>query len=170
MNYLNREYMSQQRGGAIVKILLFIPLLVLLVIGFYEGRKAYWDYQVKDMCEKDGGVVIIDLMNISQEQEKYLPHAGGVVSISPESLAHPSAPAFIKTNKQIIKDGSPTVVRLEYEVIRRSDGQQIATAVSYLRTGGDIPSPAFPSSYYCPVTGKITTDLSKIFAIKESRK
>ncbi|MEO1768095.1 hypothetical protein, partial [Thiobacter aerophilum] len=47
------------RGSSLVKKLLFIPLafvvLLLLAISFFEGRKAYWDYQVRKMCEKDGG-------------------------------------------------------------------------------------------------------------------
>jgi hypothetical protein len=35
-----------------------LVVLLLLAVGFFEGRKAYWDYQVRGMCEKDGGARI----------------------------------------------------------------------------------------------------------------
>jgi len=36
-----------------------IPVLIIVVLilakGFFEGRKAYWDHKVRQMCEIDGG-------------------------------------------------------------------------------------------------------------------
>lgn len=131
---------ARMRGAIIIKTVVLIPVMFLvllaLVFAFYEGRKAYWDYRVGQMCEKDGGVVVMEQMQISQEQEKYLPHADSVVSVSPESLADPHSPAFARAHKEIIKGGQPKIVRIEHEIIRRSDGKRIATAVIYLRAGG----------------------------------
>lgn len=49
----------RMRGVSVLKILLFIPLtlvlILLLALAFFEGRKAYWDYRVREMCAKDGG-------------------------------------------------------------------------------------------------------------------
>lgn len=46
---------------SILAMLLGIPvllslILLLLSVGFYEARKAYWDYQVRELCAKDGGI------------------------------------------------------------------------------------------------------------------
>lgn len=162
------------RGASLVKKLLLLPVafvvLLLLAIGFFEGRKAYWDYQVQRMCEKDGGVVILERMRISREQEAFLPHAGGVVSVAPENLSDPRAPAFTRTQETTIRDAQPIVKRLEHVVVRRDDGRRVAKAVIYLRSGGDIPSPAFASSVYCPSLEKINSEISKTFTIEEAKK
>lgn len=42
--------------------------LLVLAIGFYEGRKAYWDSKVREMCAKDGGVQIINKLRVSTEE------------------------------------------------------------------------------------------------------
>ena len=56
------------RGTSQVKTLLLIPaalvVLLLLAIGFFEGRKAYWDYRVRGMCEKDGGTRVFERVPI----------------------------------------------------------------------------------------------------------
>lgn len=162
------------RGASLLKKLLLIPVafvvLLLLAIGFFEGRKAYWDYRVQQMCEKDGGVVILEQMRITWEQEAFLPHAGGVVSVAPETLSDPRAPAFTRTQETTIRDGQPIVKRLEHEVVRRHDSRRVAHAVIYLRSGGDIPSPAFASSLYCPSLDKVNFEISKIFTIEEAKK
>ena len=170
----NRGSRAGMRCASLVKSMLLLlaalVVLLLLLIGFFEGRKAYWDSQVRGMCEKDGGVVILEQMRITREQEAFLPHAGGVVSVAPESLSDPRAPAFIRTQETTIKDSQPIVKRLEHEVVRRHDGRRVAHAVIYLRSGGDIPSPAFASSLYCPSLDKVNFEISKTFTIEETKK
>lgn len=165
---------GSQRGAASVSgiavsvaVLILVPLMV---VGFYEGRKAYWDEQVRQMCAKDGGVSILEKVFISKEQEKYLPHVDGVVTVSKESLSDPRAPAFSKAIETVVESGNPSVLRYEQVIVRRADKATTARAVIYVRTGGDLPSPAFPSSYYCPPLNKINSDISKIFKIEESNK
>lgn len=164
----------RMRGASVVKLLVLIPialvLVFILVVGFYEGRKAYWDYRVREMCAKDGGVVILEHIKISREQDSFLPHAGGVASVSPESLSDPRAPAFARTRETVLRESQPSVFRYEYEVVRRVNGRLAARGVVYLRSGGDIPSPAFPSSFYCPSLEKVNADMSNVFMIEESRK
>ena len=62
----------RMRGASTVKLLVLIPvalvLLLLLVVGFFEGRKAYWDSQVREMCEKDGGVKVFETFPITRSQ------------------------------------------------------------------------------------------------------
>jgi len=126
-----------QRGAGTLKgVLILVAIVVLvplLIVGFYEGRKAYWDRQVREMCAKDGGAVILDRITISPEQEGYLPHAGGVVSVAQESLSDPRAPAFANVREMVIRNGRPSVIRYEQEIVRRLDGRLVAKGVVYLR-------------------------------------
>jgi len=160
-----------QRGGSKLKgILILVAIVVLgplLIAGFYEGRKAYWDAQVRGMCAKDGGVRIFEEMLISREQAGHLPHVDGVIAVTKESISDPAAPAFSKILETVVKDGEPSIFRYEQAIVRRSDQATVAKAVIYVRTGGDMPSPAFPSSFYCPPLKKMNADISTIFRIEE---
>lgn len=164
--------MSRDQRGAgklkgILILVAFVVLVPLLIAGFYEGRKAYWDAQVREMCAKDGGVTILEQMFISREQAGHLPHVDGVIAVTKESLSDPAAPAFSKIVETVVKDGEPSILRYEQAIVRRSDQATVAKAVIYVRTGGDMPSPAFPSSFYCPPFKKTNADISTIFRIEE---
>lgn len=170
MKYLSKEAMSRQRGGVIVKILLFIPLLVLLVFGFYEGRKAYWDYQVKAMCEKDGGPVVQEKVPIPN---KYI-DKDGIIHI-PAKPANPNRPLSFEAKptdafyyewiNEPIKIGYLAVGKHTLNIIRSSDNKILGSMVVYSRSGGDFPTFAHPSSISCPDT-KDQPDLLKLVFLK----
>ena len=118
------------------------------------------------MCANDGGVTIVEPVYISPMQEKLLPHVGGIVAVAPESLSDVAMPAFSRTKETYIHQEQPLVIRYEQEVIRRLDGKSVAKAVTYVRSGGDIPSPAFPSNHFCPPLDKTNLDMSKLFVVR----
>jgi len=152
--------------GAILRVIVALILVPILVATFYEGRKVYWDYRVQEMCANDGGVTIVEPVSISTMQEKLLPHVGGVVAVAPESLSDVAAPAFSRTRETYIHQEQPLVIRYEQEVVRRLDGKSVAKAVTYVRSGGDIPSPAFSSSHFCPPLDKTSLEMSKVFVVR----
>src|SRR5688500_192867 len=88
----------KSRGFGIVGWLLMVPValvvLVLLTIGFYEGRKAYWDYQVREMCAKDGGVRILERVRISKTDINFLGRNDGKIAVPVRELAPPNAPVY----------------------------------------------------------------------------
>lgn len=47
------------RGFSLVRwlvVLSFVAIaLVIITVGFYEGRKAYWNNKVNELCAEDGG-------------------------------------------------------------------------------------------------------------------
>ena len=61
----------RMRGVSVLKMLLFIPLalvlMLILAVAFFEGRKAYWDYRVREMCAKDGGGKLSQHVTISRK-------------------------------------------------------------------------------------------------------
>jgi len=155
----------------VLAFLVGIPLIAVSVlaiaIAFYEGRKAYWDSEVRKMCEKDGGMVILERVPISEAEAKTLPRGDGRLGVAVKELAAPSAPVYAESKKVILRDSDPTVSRTEYVVIRRSDRKVVARWVYYARGGGDFPTYAHPSSFGCPDLRQITSDQAQLFVLEE---
>ncbi len=162
------------KGLSRVGWLLMIPValisLLVLAIGFYEGRKAYWDSKVREMCAKDGGVQIINKLRVSTEEILALGTVGGMIGIPAKELAKPNAPVYEVLNISDIHDGNPRVSRSDMLVKRRSDDATVARATMYARSGGDFPSHAHPSSFSCPEFRSIVSDFQKLFILDEGSK
>jgi hypothetical protein len=109
---------SGMRGAGFVKVLLIIPgvliLLVLLAMGFFEGRKAYWDYQVRGMCEKDGGVKVYERAPLPQ---KYFDRDGHI-RIPFDAHATAGDEYFLRTIRTSIVDGHLSVVKHQTQLFR----------------------------------------------------
>ena len=161
-------------GASVLKILLLVPvalvLVIVLTVVFFEGRKAYWDHRVREMCEKDGGIVIIEHVHVTAEQAAALPRNGGFYGVAPESLMKSEEMVFSRTKQLVLKGGSPSVFRYETEIVRRSDRKIVGRVVEYGRGDGDFPSYAFPSSFHCPEYTRVAAAISGIFQIEESKK
>lgn len=138
------------RGASLVKKLLLIPVvfvaLLLLAIGFFEGRKAYWDYQVRGMCEKDGGMKLYHRVPLPK---RYL-DADGFIRIPSINKADSSDLFNYSVETQKIKEGDLAVYRYHVTVMRRSDSVLLGESVIYGRSGGDFPTYAYPSRFVCP--------------------
>ena len=68
------EALGTKSGGfSVVGWLLLTPIaiivLIIFVVSVFEGRKAYWDFRVKEMCEKDGKIQVYEHVAIP---ERYL--------------------------------------------------------------------------------------------------
>lgn len=165
---------AASKGLSTLGWLFMIPValiaLLIIAIGFYELRKAYWDDKVKDMCEKDGGVVVNEKVSISAEQYRQLPKVSGSVSIPPEATK-PEFPAFSTLSETVLRDGEPRVIRREQVIKRTSDGKEIGRIVSYSRVGGDIPIGIDrPTSFSCPEYKLIYSEQAWFFSVSgESR-
>lgn len=152
--------------GWLIMIAVVIIALLILVIGFYEGRKAYWDYRVREMCEKDGGVTVYEKVLISTEQYKNLPKVADSVSIPPEALMKPESPAFSTLSESVLREWQPRITRREQQIKRRLDGKVIGKIVSYSRVGGDFPTViGHPTSFSCPEYKRLYADQAQIFSV-----
>ena len=162
------------RGASIIKLLLLIPValvsLLAITFAFFEGRKTYWDHRVREMCAKDGGVTLHEHVVISRKEAAQLPHIGDFLGVAPEALAKQQEPVFSRITQLVLREGRPTVTRYEQAIIRRSDGRVVATSVTYVRAGGDFPSFAFPSNFFCPEQEQLYADVHRIFHIEEPTK
>jgi len=156
-----------------MKKILFASIITTLFsgcMGYVPGQQSYWDAQVREMCERDGGVTIFEQIVVSPAQAASLPKVGGFFGVAPESLSKMEEPAFIRGQSIRIREGNPSVVREQQEIIRRSDGRVVARIVRYGRGGGDFPSPAHPSSFSCPDYTSIYKNISEVYRVEEQRK
>ena len=150
--------------GWIALVPAVIALLILLVFGFYEGRKAYWDSKVREMCEKDGGVTVFEHVTISEEEyERLRGIQGGLPIPFADDTKNKEYPYFRDTNQSRIREWNPEVARLEMSIKRRSDGKILARSVHYWRRGGDIPTGIFhDSSFGCPEQSVLSREIFRI--------
>ena len=158
----------RMRGTSVVKLLVLIPialvLLLVLVVGFFEGRKAYWDYQVREMCAKDGGVKVFETYPINRSQ--YLAWGGqdGIrgIPVPHESASRSDVPVFRRTIDEVLRAGNPTVRRDVTDFIRRGDGKVLGRYTYYARRGGDFPTFAHESSFGCLQPESVTEQIIMI--------
>jgi hypothetical protein len=155
-------------GKAIAAIVL-LPITVLVGgIGGCEARKAYYDWQVRQMCEKDGGVAIVERVPITQELANRLPRVGGYIGIAPEALAAPIEPAFSLPSTRTIREGNPTLLRTEEKILLRNGRRPVALVVTYSRAGGDFPfTGSAPSFFQCPDPLGLYKQISNIYQVTE---
>lgn len=139
-----------------------IGLLVLLFV-LCELNKAYWDYRIREMCKKDGGLHLFESITISHDEFLAWGGQDGVpgVPIPFENENRLDVPIFQRTTQVSIKTHRPHVRKDITEYVRRSDGKILARYEYYARTGGDFPSPAHESSFGCPRDGWISSGLIK---------
>lgn len=139
-------------GVSILGMLLAIPvlllLLILLALGFYEARKAYWDYQVRELCAKDGGIMVYETVKLPPEKFN---EWGQVNFYRPTQKEQALGVEYqFRENIKALKTGAPELLRYHYEVVRRADFMLLSQTISYQRGGGDFPGPWQPSAFTCP--------------------
>lgn len=157
--------MTSQKGRTFLKAATVVALAAALAgcMGWVPGRQSYWDAKVKEMCEKDGGVQILEKLHITRTDIEFLEKVDGKISVPIKELAHPRSPAYAVNKSEILRDGNPGVWRSEWEIVRRTDNVIVARWVAYTRVGGDFPSHAHESRFTCPDLTRITTDMQQLF-------
>ncbi len=166
---MNIKLRKQCSGMGLIGWVVTIPVvLVVIAFLFCEANKAYWDHKVTEMCEKDGGVVVHEKIQILKEQYPKLISSSGNVMIPNLSNANSDDPYYITFTELIIREKNPKVRRAETKIIRRLDSKILSLRISYSRGGGDFPTIiAAPSSFSCRNIENINTSLIKsTFSIK----
>lgn len=146
----------QKRAVVTVSVAVFLGLLWIAA-----GEKWWLDYQVRELCTKDGGIKVYETVKLPAEkfnqwgQPNFYRQTQGENALGPE---------FIFNEKTIYyRHGNPEMWRTHYKLIRRSDEKLLGESVSYSRRGGDIPGPWHDSSFGCPDNSGDVTLLMSIF-------
>jgi hypothetical protein len=154
-------------AGKVIAGVVLAPIVILVGgIGGCEARKAYYDWQVRKMCEKDGGVTVFERVTLSREEYKQVGVAIGEMPLS-ETDEHSRSLFFSTTAIEQLRAANPQIYRRETKIVRRSDRKEISRQVQYGRIGGDFPTFAHPSSFGCSDL-RMQLDIEKqTFQLKE---
>lgn len=161
--------MSYASGWAslwLIPVLLVGSLLATFL--FFEGRKAYWDYRVREMCTKDGGVKINQTIDVDTRTYESLKNKFGKLDIPRSEDPNSAKSIAVHSYKDVyIRRSNPEVRRSEISVSRVANGVVVATSTTYSRVGGDLL--ALHSSYFsCP---SVPEDFfASIFNLKDGNK
>ncbi|MDP2883068.1 MAG: hypothetical protein Q8N89_15990 [Azonexus sp.] len=151
--YFARQWM---RGASSFWTLMLIPVALLVSLAvtfvFFEGRKAYWDYRVREMCEKDGGVQINEIVEVNAGAYELLKNHFGQIDIPKAGDSRSIGSIVVYSYKDsFIRDIDPEIRRSELTVVKTSNGAVVATSTTYSRVGGDLLA-LHPSHFSCPNT------------------
>ena len=164
---------KHQQGAGIIKVIVLTPFVIMgLAVLFFiytEINKAYWDHQVKELCEKDGGVTVYEVVHLTKEE--YLKNDGrnGSIRVPPETASYASKYSYLYNyKKKFINKSNPSVYRWESVIYRKIDNKKFGKVVSYHRGGGDFPTIiGHPSGFDCNDMNIKLNVIQQIFKIKE---
>jgi len=132
-------------------ILLSPPILIVLGFAYCEANKAYWDHQVRKLCEKDGGVTVFEHVELTPEEYRENDGEHGVINVPPEKSQDAEKYSYLtRDSETVLRNRNPSIQRFEFLIYRKSDGKELGKYVSYARSGGDFPTGfAEGSSFSC---------------------
>lgn len=153
----------------ILKWLFLLPLF-LIFLGFIctELNKAFWDYKVKKMCEKDGGVMVFEEVQLSRNVHREIISDRDVLMIPHKSNVKNNSPFYIDGSTKKLRFRFPEIRKYEDFIVDRKYGKILGKRIIYSRVGGDFPIIiAHPSSFSCRNIKGINTNLpNSIFTIQ----
>lgn len=117
-------------------------------VGFFEGRKAYWDREVSELCKRDGGDRVFSSIEVSKDDYLRFLNKFGKFEI-PLDSPDANVPVVQKRTSSYVRRNDPEVRRDETQIIQKRDGVLLAQTVSYSRVGGDSFG-LQPTYHSCP--------------------
>lgn len=143
------ETTNASKASWMRKSLWILTLLALFVLWWVVPtvNQARLDAQVRELCAKDGGVKVYEMVMLPTERfDKY-----GDVTFPNSVPKEPYGPDYrLETSSQQLLVGSPNIYRLEQRVVRLVDSRILGISIEYSRVGGDPIGPWHDSSYGCP--------------------
>ena len=143
--------------SGIGKIVLAMLVLIGIGVTSCEVNKAYWDRQVRELCELDGGVVVYERVEQSDEENGRNEERFLQVPFEWESS---KSPYFMVSREREVLNKYPLVWRDEVDLVQRKDNSIVAQKTSYVRRGGDFPTGFTATSHFsCSEVESINLDL-----------
>lgn len=141
----------------------FLFLSTLAVSGCSTPTQMMLDAEVKRLCAIDGGMKVYEKVTLPASRFNQF----GAIQIPDKANAKPTDDYYYEWSVKYYREGSPTLRRDHFIIIRRSDEKVLGEDVSYARRGGDIKGPWHDSSYRCPDMEKHLSLESAVFVKEE---
>lgn len=136
--------------GLVVGIPVALVVLAMLAVAIAEGRKAYWDYKVAELCSKEGGIKVFHTVELSAEDYSKLLNPFQQFDLRPEQVARPADRyVYSSTTEYVVRNGLE-VRKLITRVLDRSGPVVLAEKIEFARVGGDLIPLDQRSSFSCP--------------------
>lgn len=156
-----RSRKTENLTRGIVHVVIGVLLFAIWFGGaFWEvtGKKLYWDAKVRELCAKDGGVKVYEIVELPPVKFNKFGQINFYHPTQGENALGPEYLVKVETRFLRAEDEDPVIMRFQSRVFRQSDGKLLAESISYARRGGDIPGPWHPSSFHCPDHAKDVLD------------
>lgn len=135
-----------------------IALLIWSTASLVGCEKYALDRKMKELCEKDGGVVVFEVETLpaSEFNSDGVPLYRYLLDLRLAGTSQRLGPAYrylssfqsIKSGDSMKGEGSLT--KHVIEVYRERDGRLLGRSISYDRSGGDLIVLGHPSTASCP--------------------
>lgn len=143
--------------------ILLAPMLI------FNGVKAYYDRQVRELCAKDGGVRVYETVRLPAEKFNQWGQPNFQIPITPYNKLKEADDYYLEWEITKLKSGYLNLTRNHFNLIRHKDQKLLAESVSYSRGGGDLPGPWANSSFSCPDKHKEIPLFQQTFIKSNSR-
>lgn len=170
MSSKNVEVPRKIRKPSLIAFLVVVAVL----FGFWWGvptyRKAKADAMVQELCTKDGGIKVYEIVKVPSE--RFGPYGNvlfpGNKNLPPSRKEAKPTDEFYFTSETtwIVPErgvGSLAVWRSHQKLFRAAGDKLLGESISYSRRGGDPMGPWHPSSFGCPSDADIVYLVKKAF-------
>ncbi|KAB2310385.1 hypothetical protein F8A87_08555 [Betaproteobacteria bacterium SCN2] len=128
------------------------PISLLLLLTFLSAcasgpSKEELDAEVKRLCAIDGGVKVYETVKLPAD--KYSRYTQKLTTMPYQNLKDDDE-YYVVWEVAKLREGSPSLRRDQFQIVRRFDSKLLGETVSYARRGGDMPGPWHESSFRCP--------------------
>jgi hypothetical protein len=165
------RYVPQRLARDVGRILrnALITATIAGCTSYFPGRQTYWDGQIREMCEKDGHVQIIEQVTLSRQEADAMPRTEGQIALRVQISKPVNDPVYAQISKTTsLRERDPEVQRKEMVAVRRSDQKVVARWAQYSRVGGDLSTGlAHHTSFLCPDSRQLLAEMQSLFVIKE---
>lgn len=145
-----------------MKHLMLVAMVVAALQGCATPSQIAADAEVKRLCAIDGGVKVYETVKMPPDRFD----RDGKFPIRDKDSA-PGSDYYLEQETTELLAGDPRITKYTYKVIRRKDKKIMSISIRYVRGGGDISGPGFPSSFFCPPISKDTPSAVSSVFIKE---
>jgi len=141
----------QKRAVVALSAAVFLGLLWIAA-----GEKWWLDYQVRELCAKDGGVKVYETVKLPPEkfnkygQINFYKPTQGENRLGAEYIYKWDIHYYIRYKPAVIVAQETSMRRDHIKITRKSDMKLMGEVVMYNRGGGGLAGPWALSSYHCP--------------------